>query len=165
MICTGLTAGFDNSASLWRFAWFSRSRAHLIRTGLAFEPLRSNFFTQDFQFKWYHYHAAAFGTLCTWLELVLLLSNIPVFGPYVEMMKRVTSSILKLFAGYFFIFVAFATSFYLLFPSHFEYQSNLVMVVLKVCIIHNRGPKWIGHADNTLSVSNCIYSFIIRFHR
>jgi hypothetical protein len=91
----------------------------------------------DFQFRWYHYHAAAMGTWCTWIEMMLLLGKTPKFGVHVEMFRKVARSILKLFGAYFFIFLAFTTSFFLLFPSHFEYQSNLVMALTKVFIIQN----------------------------
>ena len=72
---------------------------------------------------------------------MLLLGKTPKYGAYVEMIRKVTRSIMRLLVSYFFIFVAFATSFYLLFPSHFEYQSNLVMALTKVFIIKERSTK------------------------
>ena len=88
--------------------------------------------SKDYHLRWYQYHAAAIGTWATWMEMMLLTGKTPRFGVYVEMIRRVTRSIVHLLVAYMFIFVAFTTSFYLLFPSHFEYQSNLFVAMTKV---------------------------------
>ena len=94
----------------------------------------SNPFQEDFTFRWYQYHFAALGTLLTWLEMFCIVGQTPRFGVYVEMMKTVTRSIFHLFIAYFFIFVAFAASFSIIFPSHFEYQANIPTAITKVVL-------------------------------
>ena len=94
-----------------------------------------NHFQDSHAFHWYQYHAAAWGTAATWIEMMFLMGKTPQFGVYIEMIRKVTRSILHLFIAYGFIFVAFTTSFYLLFPSHFEYQSNLPTAMTKVFML------------------------------
>ena len=92
----------------------------------------SNPFKEDYTPRWYQYHFAAFGTFFTWLEMFCIVGQTPRFGVYMEMMITVMRSIFKLFIAFLFIFVAFATSFTILFPSHFEYQSNIFTAMAKV---------------------------------
>ena len=88
--------------------------------------------TQDYHFNWYQYHFAAIGTWSTWMEMMILLGKTPQVGVHLEMIKKVTRSVSILLCSYGFIFIAFTTSFYILFPSHAEYQSNLIIAMTKV---------------------------------
>ena len=92
----------------------------------------SNPFLEDFTVRWYQYHFAALGTLFTWLEMFAIVGQTPKFGVYAEMMRTVTRSIFRILIAYFFIFVAFTSSFFIIFPSHFEYQSNIPTAMTKV---------------------------------
>ena len=120
------------------FAYFARLAHYgvlLIITSFLLCMHHSNPFKEDYTPRWYQYHFAAFGTFFTWIEMFYIVGQTPRFGVYMEMMITVTRSILHLFIVFLFIFVAFATSFTILFPSHFEYQSNIIVAMAKVSYI------------------------------
>jgi len=65
-------------------------------------------------------HLFAFAILLGWVELVLLLGRIPLLSVQTEMLKTVSLTFLRFMAGYIFLTLAFAISFYILFKENEE---------------------------------------------
>ena len=65
-------------------------------------------------------HLFAFAILLGWFELVLILGRLPVLSVQTEMLKKVSVTFLKYMAGYIFLILAFAISFYILFKENEE---------------------------------------------
>ena len=78
------------------------------------------------RFGWYQYHAAGLGTFFTWMLTLCVFGRLPgSAGVYIVTFRKVTINILKFFFVYTFIFIAFTTSFYILFPGNIEFQNSL----------------------------------------
>jgi len=65
-------------------------------------------------------HLFAFAILLGWVELILLLGQLPLLSVQTEMLKRVSLTFLKYMAGYIVLILAFAISFYILFKENEE---------------------------------------------
>jgi hypothetical protein len=70
-------------------------------------------------------HLFAISILLGWLELLLYLGRLPLLSVQTEMFKRVSLTFLKFIAGYIFLILAFAFSFYVLFKKDVEWKSAL----------------------------------------
>ena len=133
-----VTLAFREISRLLVFRWqfFKSSSTYLTLvtimsfTGMSYSH---NAFDAPMRFAWYQYHAAVIGTWCTWMEMMCLIGRTPRFGVYFEMLHRVSKTFANMFLAYGFIFVAFAVSFYLLFPGHYDFQSDLFASLIKVC--------------------------------
>ena len=79
----------------------------------------------------YQYELAAFGVFVTWLLQTILMENIPKFGLYIEMLKKVSITFIHFFTAYLFLYSGFALSFYILFPDAPAFD-NIALSFVKV---------------------------------
>lgn len=85
-------------------------------------------------YRW-QYHACGFGVFITWLLQMFLIGKVPRFGKYVEMFKTVTKTFSNFFVAYIFLFVSFAVTFYILFPSQAGFKEVFPAAMVKVLVM------------------------------
>ncbi|EFN68830.1 Transient receptor potential channel pyrexia [Camponotus floridanus] len=83
--------------------------------------------------QWQH-HVAALGILLAWIELMIVLGYLPMFGLYVQIFTRVFINFFKYFAIYFCLIIGFSLSFCVL---HGNYKSfaDPLLSMLKIIIM------------------------------
>ena len=89
-------------------------------------------FDGDIELYRYQYEVATFGVFATWLHMTILMQNMPKFGLYIEMLGKVTKTFIKFVLAYVCLFIAFAISFYILFPSYPAFHSYIPLAFIKV---------------------------------
>jgi hypothetical protein len=87
---------------------------------------------QEFKLERYQYHMAALGVFFTWLYQTILMKNTPKFGLYIEMLVKVLITFINFVLAYVFLLLAFAISFYILFPDYPAFDHNLLAAFVKV---------------------------------
>ena len=97
-----------------------------------FISFHSSPFDGDIVVKRYQYEVATFGVFITWFEMTILMQNMPKFGLYIEMLRKVTMTFIKFVMAYVCLFIAFAISFYILFPSYPAFDSYIPLAFIKV---------------------------------
>ena len=65
---------------------------------------------------------------------MFLIGKVPRFGKYVEMFKNVSKTFLNFFIAYIFLFISFAVSFFILFPTHAAFNEVLPAALVKVLV-------------------------------
>jgi hypothetical protein len=84
--------------------------------------------------RW-QYHINGFGVFFTWLLQMFLIGRVPRFGLYVEVFKKVSWTFLGFFGAFFFLFVAFAMAFIVLFPDHRSFVHPSPAALVKVLVM------------------------------
>ena len=92
----------------------------------------NNPFDGDIELSRYQYEVATFGVFVTWFHMTILMQNMPKFGLYIEMLTKVTKTFVKFVLAYVCLFIAFAISFYILFPSYPAFSGYLPTAFIKV---------------------------------
>ena len=80
----------------------------------------------------YQYHVACFGVFFTWVYQTIQMQNMPKFGLYIQMLKKVSRTFFTFLLAYSFLFSAFAISFYILFPGAPSFDVNIGAAFIKV---------------------------------
>ena len=91
------------------------------------DPFQGEVVLQPFQ-----YHAAALGVFSTWFIQMLLMRRIPKIGMFIEMIWPVSETFFQFFVGLGYLIVAFACSFYILFPDKYAFKNGLAAAFIKV---------------------------------
>ena len=91
------------------------------------DPFQGEVVLQPFQ-----YHAAAMGVFSTWFIQMLLMRRIPKIGMFIEMIWPVSETFFQFFVGLGYLIVAFACSFYILFPDKYAFKNGLAAAFIKV---------------------------------
>ena len=92
-----------------------------------------NIFVQgEVVLKPFQYHAAAMGVFSTWFIQMLLMRRIPKIGMFIEMIWPVSETFFQFFVGLGYLIVAFACSFYILFPDKYAFKNGLAAAFIKV---------------------------------
>jgi ankyrin repeat protein len=81
-------------------------------------------------------HVAAFAVLFAWVNVMLLLGQLPVLGSYIAMYIKVQKEFLKLFIAYACLLIGFTLSFCVIFPakSYFQYPTYSFIQVTALMI-------------------------------
>ena len=82
--------------------------------------------------KPFQYHAAAMGVFSTWFIQMLLMRRIPKIGMFIEMIWPVSETFFQFFVGLGYLIVAFACSFYIIFPDKYAFKNGLAAAFIKV---------------------------------
>ena len=80
----------------------------------------------------YQYHSAGIGVAMTWLMQMYFLAKVPRFGKCIEMFMSVSLTFLNLLFAFASFLIAFALSFYILFPSYDAFDTVLPAVMVKL---------------------------------
>lgn len=84
-------------------------------------------------YNWQH-HVAAVAIFLSWVELMMIVSRFPIFGLYIQMFTTVSINFSKFMLAYFFLFIAFALSFGVIFANYPSFW-DLKWVLIKVIIM------------------------------
>ena len=79
----------------------------------------------------YQYHAVVYGVFLSWLDMMFLWGRATKVGLYVKLLKKVSKTFITSLYAYLPLFIAFALSFFILFPN-MGFSENFGHVVLKV---------------------------------
>ena len=81
--------------------------------------------------KPYKYHAVVFGVFLSWLDMMFLWGRATKVGLYVKLLKKVSKTFITSMYAYLPLFIAFALSFFIMFPN-MGFSDNFGHVILKV---------------------------------
>ena len=80
----------------------------------------------------YQHHTAAWGIFATWIQMLLYMERTPRFGLYIHLLRKVAGTVLSLLGAFLSLLIAFALTFYLLFPAHYPFDNDIPSVFVKV---------------------------------
>ena len=89
---------------------------------------------QEIKMGRWQYTINGFGVFCTWLLLMILVGRIPKFGLYIEIFKKVSNTFLKFLWSFLSLIMAFAMSFFVLFPAYRSFE-QIGMISHKMSLI------------------------------
>ncbi|KAJ8985951.1 hypothetical protein NQ317_010709 [Molorchus minor] len=92
-----------------------------------------NMDVKEHVYEWQH-HVAAMSIFLSWVELMMIVGRFPIFGLYIQMFTTVSVNFGKFMLAYFWLFVAFALSFGVIFANYIAFK-DLKWVLLKVIIM------------------------------
>ena len=83
---------------------------------------------------WYQHHAAAWGVFSVWVQMLVIVGRTYQFGVYIILLKKVSVTVFKLILAYASLLIGFALTFYMLFPSHVDFNNDIPSIFVKVII-------------------------------
>ncbi|GFG39343.1 hypothetical protein Cfor_08296 [Coptotermes formosanus] len=80
-------------------------------------------------------HIAAFAVLFAWVNLMLLLGQLPVLGSYIAMYIKVQKEFLKIFIAYACLLIGFTLSFCVIFPAKSNFKSPVYSFIQVIALM------------------------------